>query len=171
MHKPTPFQKRILMEEVGVLPMSDSSSSSSGPTEQEQQTEEPEQQDFDVTQETSEFEMTTSDELEMPDVDINTDPYAKHSEEVELDEPSAESTMKVERIGAGLKKVSKASLELENAMAILKSERSDYSRGKALVDIRHELLSIITQIKTELINMADDEPGLATKVRDIINNI
>jgi hypothetical protein len=102
-----------------------------------------------------------------------SDPYAKHADPLATSETEAnpELSMKVERIGAGLRKIVKASLELENAMAILKSERSDYSRGKALIDIRQELSNIVMQIKTELINFADAEPALANKVRDIIDNI
>lgn len=163
-HFTTSKQRRMIKEEVGVLPIASGGSVDQNIDDAEQKQK---QEDGVINLDSDDVENDTN--FDGTQNAVVADPYAKHlgSEEGSDD---AEIQLKVERIGAGLKKIILASMELENAMAILKSERSDYSRGKALVDIRIQLTDIITQIKTELINCADHEPSVAGRVRDILNN-
>lgn len=173
----TSKQRRLLKEESGVIPIV--SKPTPGGTSDSARAMPETDEDFDINYGETEpdqgaisLDTAPEPELESGDSDLNddfVDPYAKHLEPDDSSE-NAETQLKVERIGAGLKKMMAASRELENAMAILKSERSDYTRGKALIDIRIQLTDIITQIKTELINLADHDASVAGRVRDILNH-
>lgn len=168
----TSKQRRLLKEEAGVIPIVNK------PVSNDVDQSMPETDNLDaesvpdqgaISLDASKHELE-SDQNSV-ELDGFDDPYAKHLEQPDDDSSeNAETQLKVERIGAGLKKMMAASRELENAMAILKSERSDYTRGKALIDIRIQLTDIITQIKTELINLADHDASVAGRVRDILNH-